>query len=100
MSDNCGMYLLSRETVFVEMAELARNKMAEVMKVDPRLITVGATVGDGGDLGMEFSVSARAVDGLESEHVKFVMEKTYRVVKEDLEERLVGIQMEWRMLDG
>ena len=96
MSDNRGIYLLGRETVFIEMAELARNKMAEVLKVHPRLIQVEVVVGEEGQPRMQFSVSARAVMGLEPEHVQYVMEKTYRVVKQDLEERLVGVQEEWR----
>lgn len=96
MSDNRGIYLLSRETVFVEMAELARNKMADVLKVHPHRVTVEATVGENGNPGMQFSVSNRAVMGLEPKDVRYVMEETYRVVKQDLEERLRGIQEEWR----
>lgn len=96
MNDNPGVYLLSRETVFVEMAELARNTIASILKVHPKAILVEATVGESGGLGMRFSVSARAADGLEPKQIKFVMSNVYGVVKADLEERLVGIKEEWR----
>lgn len=96
MNDNPGIYLLSRETVFVEMAELARNKIAGVLKVHPKAILVEATVGETGGVGMKFSVSARAAEGLDRDQIQLVMSSVYRVVKADLEERLVGIQEEWR----
>jgi len=83
--------LLNKERVIYEVVELARLKMAGIMRVEPRAVTAKIELKSGA-LSPSFSVNPLAAKGLKPEQMREVMARVYNNLKVELRSRLEGLE--------
>jgi len=79
---------ITRDVVFMEIAELIRLKLAHILKIHPNdHIECSITVAKGKVIP-EIQINAGAADGLEASQIKEVIQSVWWGVKPELEQRL------------
>ena len=85
------LYLLTRETVIIECIELARMKIAGVLKVPLESVTAKVSVRKG-RVSPEFQVGMGDAVGVTEDQIREVVGSVYRWVKAEMGQRMEGLR--------
>ena len=83
--------LLNKERVVYEVVELARLKMAGIMRVPSSAVEAKIEL-KGGLLSPTFAIDREQAKGLKSEQMRDVMSTVYTNLKAELKSRLNGLE--------
>lgn len=86
------IFLLNNERVLAEVAELARCRISEILRVEPKNVSVKLELAPGGKIIPEFNVEVPHVGSLERVYIQQGIEEVWLGwAKRELLERLAGL---------
>lgn len=86
------IFLLNSERVLAEVAELSRLHISEILRVEPKVVSVKLELAPGGRIIPEFNVEVPAAGALERQYIQQGIEAVWLGwAKRELVERLAGL---------